>query len=220
MDVIKDQNTQPMERRVVRMPFQEGTAKWREWRDTGIGGSDAAVIMGVSPWKTVERLWEEKTGRRVPHPPTRPMLHGKRMEPRARKAYEDRTGISVTPMCLRHPSHPWMLASADGISFEHSVVLEIKCPRSPRDHIAALRGRIPNHYYPQVQHLLAVSTAGMCHYWSYRRGVGALVEVRPDCAYIESLVEREWRFWHSVTERRHPSESGFRDAPQHHAGEP
>jgi predicted phage-related endonuclease len=33
---------------------------WFKARKKGIGGSDAAVVLGISPWKTPIRLWREK----------------------------------------------------------------------------------------------------------------------------------------------------------------
>ena len=40
---------------------QEGF-EWHKWRMGGIGSSDAPVVMGVSPYKTIEQLYLEKTG--------------------------------------------------------------------------------------------------------------------------------------------------------------
>ena len=37
---------------------------WLEERKKGIGGSDAATILGLNPYKTSIDLWEEKTGRK------------------------------------------------------------------------------------------------------------------------------------------------------------
>lgn len=42
------------------MPSRE---EWLEERKKGIGGSDAAVILGLNPYKNNIRLWEEKTGK-------------------------------------------------------------------------------------------------------------------------------------------------------------
>ena len=38
--------------------------EWLEERKKGIGGSDAATILGLNPYKTSIQLWEEKTGRK------------------------------------------------------------------------------------------------------------------------------------------------------------
>ncbi|MCM1297860.1 MAG: YqaJ viral recombinase family protein, partial [Muribaculaceae bacterium] len=45
---------------------KHGSPAWLEFRKKGIGGSDAAAILGVSPYKTNVQVWEEKTGRRTP----------------------------------------------------------------------------------------------------------------------------------------------------------
>lgn len=35
---------------------------WLKLRKAGIGGSDAAAILGMTPWKSPYQLWLEKTG--------------------------------------------------------------------------------------------------------------------------------------------------------------
>lgn len=40
----------------------ENHAEWISARVSGIGGSDAAAILGKSPFKSNVQLWEEKTG--------------------------------------------------------------------------------------------------------------------------------------------------------------
>ena len=41
------------------------TSEQIEFRKTGIGGSDAAAVLGISPWKSPLELWLEKTGRKA-----------------------------------------------------------------------------------------------------------------------------------------------------------
>lgn len=41
---------------------------WRAERRKGVGGSDVAAIMGMSPYKSPYEVWAEKTG--VVEPPT------------------------------------------------------------------------------------------------------------------------------------------------------
>ena len=36
--------------------------EWLNWRKKGIGGSDVAAVLGISPWKTRRDLFYEKTG--------------------------------------------------------------------------------------------------------------------------------------------------------------
>jgi putative phage-type endonuclease len=182
-------------RRIVKL--DQGTEEWLAWRSGGIGGSDAPIILGVSPWTSARELWERKTGRTVPPPPNAAMERGRQMEPVARRAYERQTGHSVLPLCMEHATHRWMRASLDGITSEGEIALEIKCPGRV-DHGTALEGRVPEKYMPQLQHLLAVSDAEVCHYWSFREGRGVLLEVLPDRAYIESLIRAEAEFWDCV----------------------
>ena len=37
--------------------------EWLEYRRTGLGGSDAAVVMGLTPYRSKIELWADKTGR-------------------------------------------------------------------------------------------------------------------------------------------------------------
>jgi predicted phage-related endonuclease len=125
------------------------------------------------------------------------MERGKRAEPVARSAYEAYRGISAPPACLQHPEYEWMRASVDGLCVDRELVVEIKNPGS-QDHEIARESRIPAKYYPQIQHILAVSTAKTCDYWSYRNREGILVVVSRNEAYISDLIEKEWRFWKCV----------------------
>ena len=40
--------------------------EWLEERKKGIGGSDAAAIIGANPYKDNIKLWEEKARRKEP----------------------------------------------------------------------------------------------------------------------------------------------------------
>ena len=187
----------------LRRPLEQGTAAWLAWRRGGIGASDAPVIMGVSPWMDLDTLWLDKTGRRADGTSTPAMRRGQQLEPVARARYTAVTGVRVAPVCLEHPAHDWMRGSLDGLSDDGGVVLEIKCPGA-RDHAVARAGAVPAKYVPQLQHLLAVARAPLCHYWSFRDGEGVLIEVAPDPGYIAGLIERERRFWGLVLADRRP----------------
>lgn len=40
--------------------------EWLLGRGNGIGGSDASAVVGMNPYKTNIKLFEEKTGRSIP----------------------------------------------------------------------------------------------------------------------------------------------------------
>src|ERR1035437_111361 len=184
--------------------LHQNTPEWHRWRRQGIGASDAPVIMGETAFKTPRTLWSIKTGRMQEGsagPGARPGRGKGRFCPHA---YGRPTGIQVEPLCLVHEEFEWMRASLDGLSFDGSTLVEIKCPLNLRDRASAEEGRIPSHYHAQLQHQLEVSGAERAHYWSFHGSDGILVEIRPDKEYAKRLVEAETAFWRLVQENRWP----------------
>jgi putative phage-type endonuclease len=184
--------------------LHQNTPEWHHWRRQGIGASDAPVIMGETPFKTPKTLWSLKTGRIEEDPAGPAARRGRELERFARRAYERRTGIQMEPLCMVHEGLEWMRASLDGLSFDGSTLLEIKCPLSPRDRASVQEGRIPSQYHAQLQHQLEVSRAERAHYWSFHGGDGILIEIRPDREYAKRLLEAEAAFWQLVKEDRWP----------------
>lgn len=48
------------------LQLKHNSPEWLAFRNTGIGASDAAAVLGLSKWKTNVELWEEKVGLRKP----------------------------------------------------------------------------------------------------------------------------------------------------------
>ena len=184
--------------------LHQNTPEWHRWRMQGIGASDAPVIMGETPFKTARNLWSIKTGRTREDEAGPAARRGRALERFARRVYERQTGIQVEPLCLVHEEFEWMRASLDGLSFDGSTLLEIKCPLNPRDRASAHEGRIPSHYRAQLQHQLEVSGAERAHYWSFHGTDGILIEMSPETEYAKRLVEAEAAFWQRVKEDRWP----------------
>jgi putative phage-type endonuclease len=167
--------------------LQQNTPEWHRWRQQGLGASDAPVIMGEAAFKTPRMLWSIKTGRAQEDAAGPAARRGRELERCARRAYEREVGIQMEPLCLVHDQLEWMRASLDGLSFDGSTVLEIKCPMKARDQSAAQQGSVPPQYYAQLQHELEVSRAEEVHYWSFDGSNGRLVRVRPDHEYQKRL---------------------------------
>lgn len=179
---------------------------WLNWRMGGIGGSDAPIIMGVSKFTTRDKLLAQKAARRFgflrqsDKGKSPAMMRGIKLEPEIRDEYNRRTGRDLRPACGLHDTIAWLRASFDGLRLpDCDLVLEIKCPNQD-DHHSALGGLVPSHYWPQMQHLLAVSGSKKLHYLSYseNRRFGdrhhAIVKVAPDPQYIEELIAAERLF--------------------------
>jgi putative phage-type endonuclease len=189
--------------------MKQGTKEWHETRQRHIGASDAPVIMGVSPSRTLYQLYLEKIGKGEKVFETDAMRHGKAMEPKAREEFEALTGIVVFPTVVFHPKHKFMMASLDGMDLEKRFVLEAKCPMSEKseDHICAMDGVVPEKYYPQLQHQLeCVKSFGidMIYYLSYTSNSSKLIEVEINQSYIDDMIVKHTEFWRRVQERDAP----------------
>ncbi|HSQ35834.1 MAG TPA: YqaJ viral recombinase family protein [Candidatus Binatia bacterium] len=184
-------------RSFIRLDFEQSSDEWLHWRRGGIGASDAPVIMGLSPWQKEGELLLLKTGQKAERPANDAMQRGKRLEPLARQAYIEHTGIAVEPLCVQSSRHSWMRASLDGLSPDGGHVVEIKCP-GEKDHSLAAAGTVPGKYYPQLQHILAVTGLAEIVYWSFRFGHTVLLKVDRDESFIAELIEKEVAFWTRV----------------------
>lgn len=193
--------------------LDQRTPEWHAWRAGVIGGSDAAAVMGVSKWTTIHKLWEQKTGRRGPTPDNPAMARGREMEDEALQAWSYHTGEIASPVCVEHEEISFVGASLDGMTFDGSLIVEIKCPGEKAHQETAETRKVPVYYWPQVQHQLAcLPEAEMLHYWSYRPGhrePGILIEVRRDQAYIDMMLEKEAAFWEAVKTDTPPAGDAF-----------
>src|ERR1043165_6024764 len=133
------------------IPVKQGTPEWHEFRKDKIGASLASVIMGVCPWKTPLQLYNEMKGIIDQAPTSAFMERGIEMEAQARSQFEYLKGKTFPSIVVQDDHLPWMIASLDGWNEEEKCLVEIKCP-GMKAHQIALRGQVPDHYYPQLQH--------------------------------------------------------------------
>ena len=182
-------------------------AEWLNARKSGIGGSDAAAILGVSPWASPYSLWLDKTGKGVEKTETPAMRFGNLMEPVIRGQYEFINSVSVIEdkTLYQHPEHEFMLANLDGVVFQEGEalgILEIKTSRYTWD-------AVPAHYYAQVQHYLAVTNQQQAWVAALFNGENLeTFDVPRNDAYIERLIEAESNFWDSVVNSKRPDVDG------------
>jgi len=174
--------------------LEQGTEAWLNWRDQGLGASDAPTVMGENPWKSRAKLLEKKR-RRVRPPVNAAMARGTALEPKARSRYEILTGIVVRPVCLESTSFQWLRASVDGLSEDGLSVVEIKCGESVYNKSAS-SGRVPGYYVGQLQHILAVTGLEAIDFWCYLpRRPEVHLSVQRDQRYIDRLLRAEEKFW-------------------------
>lgn len=157
----------------------QGSAEWHEHRRTHRNASETPVVLGVSPWTTPYQLWQQKLGLIAPGV-TPAMLHGTQLEPAARAAYENLTGLTMQPLVLVDGDYS---ASLDGLTLAGDRLVEIKCPVKGRDStlwqsIAARR--LPEYYLWQVQHQLMVTGADIADVYVFDGSDGLVLPVAPE----------------------------------------
>jgi len=181
--------------------LQQNTPAWLEWRNQGIGASDAPAIMGENPWKSVDYLLREKCTGKV-YDPNAAMARGAGLEPEARKCYERKFGIRIAAACLQSTRYEWLRASVDGLAADGSTVVEIKCGESVYRKSAATR-EVPDYYFGQLQHILAVTGLHEIDFWCYLPSRPEVhIAVARDDSYIKRLLEAEHAFWQRVLRHR------------------
>ena len=190
-------------------------AEWHERRKSGLGGSDAPVACGISPWRTPFQLYLEKRGEGEAQPENEYMRWGKLVEPIIRQRYSDLTGmeVAVPKDLLVHPKYPWMIANPDGLLPDR--VLEIKASRTAQGWGDAGTDEIPEQYLLQVTHYMSVTGRNLADVAVLIGGSDFrvyTVELDPELEAI--LIDHERRFWEGVEKGEPPPLETYEDALQ------
>lgn len=188
-------------------------AKWLEERRKGIGGSDIAAIMGLSPFRTAYQVYQEKRREVEDFQGTATMDWGKRMEPAIRQWYSDTTGRSVRlPEIMQHSKHPFMLATLDGFTDDPRGV-EIKTARSGKGWGEPGTNEIPDYYALQVHHYMIITGFPV---FDVPVSIGGsspvLYEVPADKEIQEMILDAAANFWQRVVDGNPPEPVTYADA--------
>lgn len=131
-----------------------------EDRTTGIGGSDAAAVCGLSRWKTPLSLWAEKTGQVITNDePSLAKTLGTRLEEVVAELFTQETGKKVARVNERivHPKYPFIHGRIDRRIILEDAILECKT-------VSAWKAKewegeeIPHEYILQCYHYLMLNS--------------------------------------------------------------
>lgn len=197
---------------------------WRAAR-TVIGGSDAAALVGLNPYKTNIELWQEKTGRRTAPDISNEAFvkFGHDAEPLLRELFaldhpQYEVGYVENNMVL-NDRYPFAHASLDGWLTEKETgrkgILEIKTTNILQSmQKEKWNDRIPDNYYCQVLWYLmvtefdfAILKARLRTEWqgeirvTVRHYIIERSEVQED---IDELEKAGWKMWKAIQEDREP----------------
>lgn len=112
--------------------------EWLEARKSRITASDAAAILGHSPFRSRLDVWAEKTGQAAPVEETERMRLGRLLEPAILKRYALDSDLTVAPndQLHVHPTMDWLAATPDAFvrDGERTVgLVQAKATRSVAD---------------------------------------------------------------------------------------
>ncbi|TVQ85887.1 MAG: endonuclease [Chromatiaceae bacterium] len=193
--------------------------EWLAWRAQGVSASQAAAILGRSPFQTAWNLWAVRVGL-LPEPDLSNnffVQRGVQFEDQARQGYESRHDELVLPACAEHGGHPVLRASFDGINSAGEPV-ELKVPwQQVYQKVLAEKERSAayQYYWVQVQFQMAVadSASGWLVFDPCHASAGAIdFQIPRDQAFIESeLIPRCLEFWELLVQKKEPAKDPARD---------
>jgi putative phage-type endonuclease len=187
--------------------YEPGTREWYRAR-RGIGGSDVAAVMNMSPFKSAYTLWAEKSGKAWQDlAPNMSMKMGTAFEPVIRQLFAEENQDWLTV----HETGTWAsieeprsVANVDGIiEWQNGKlgVLEIKFSRQYWD-------KLPEHYNLQVQHYLSVLGLESGMVVAVSGGDWKEFEVIRDNELIETMKTRVRGFYDLIEANQPPDYDG------------
>lgn len=189
------------------MPEQTHEQSWYERRRVGIGGSDAAAIAGLSPWKTPIDVFCDKLGLTVPDTvDTDQMRWGRLLEPVILADLTLKTGRKTTPRrFFTHPKIPWLIGNVDATFQGAEEGIEVKTTMTGEGWGTEGTDEVPIYYLTQCHHYMLVTGWPRWH-------VAVLIAgsrrkdyvVEKDQEAEEMLFEAEEYFWKYYVERKEP----------------
>lgn len=173
--------------------------EWLEARKRqGIGGSDAAAVCDLSPWKSSSTLWLEKAGRKktAEIKGNAAIELGHTLEPAIRNLFAAKHpefAVDYNPYDLLFQSErPWLFATLDGELTRKEDgaqgILEIKTSTLMRksDREKWSNGNMPKYYIVQCCHQLLATG------WDFVFLAAFLMNAEKDeCQYLEYEMHRE-----------------------------
>jgi putative phage-type endonuclease len=191
------------------------TKEQLEERRSGIGGSDAAVVLGLNPFKDVYGLYLDKRGEAPDEDPEflkESRYWGSVLEEPVAQRYAEETGYKIqrSNQLIRSKDHPFMIANIDRKVVGEDVRIGFEAKTAARSEGWGETGSstVPAYIFLQCQHYLAVTGYDV---WDLAVLIGGRdyrqYRITPIDHIIESLIDAEQEFWDRV-------ENGVAPEPQ------
>ncbi len=195
-------------------------AEWLKVRESGIGSSEVATIVGLNPWETPYQLWRRKVGLDAPKQENFAMKAGHYLEDAVAQFWHDETGrdiikASAGDWIIRDNERPYLQVSPDRTfwlgesrSPSEKGILECKTTQMSID-----GDDLPKHWFCQVQYQLGVAgyrTGSLAWLCSGREFGYRNLDFVPD--FYGWLIEEVERFWvDNIQGRKEPAATNVSD---------
>jgi putative phage-type endonuclease len=195
--------------------FEPGSDAWHAARANGIGGSEIAAVLGLSPFESAFSLWHRKRGLILPVQESEEMYWGKVHEPGICARYAElHPEQTIIPAGTYHGTgRPWQIVNPDRFAVSKTSgaieILEAKTSRDAEGWGEPGTDQVPVYYRAQVRWylnalalrraILAVLIAGS----EYREYV-----IEADDADAELMLTRGEAFMQSLRNDIRPAIDG------------
>ncbi len=177
----------------------------------GIGGSEAAAVLGVHPWISPLALYLRKRKLMPEQETTSRMQWGLDLEDAVATYYERETGRkTIKPPSFttyQHGKYPWMMATLDReiekFDDRGRGVLQIKTGGPGM--ISEWEEEPPLYYQIQIQHeMLVTGNAWGSFAVFFGDYKDLIVDVERNDRFCEILIEKEAEFWQRIQDENPP----------------
>lgn len=181
--------------------------EWLKARKLGLGGSDMAAVLGLSPWRSPIDVWLDKTSDTVEEKESEPMYWGNVLEEVVAQEFAKRSGYKVrnNNFTLQSEEYPYLLANIDREIVGLDAGLECKTANAFKANEWD-GDNVPDAYYIQCQHYMAVT--GKSSWW-----IACLVggntfyykEIKRNEEVIKAIIDTGAAFWELVESKTMPA---------------
>ncbi|MDU3930326.1 MAG: YqaJ viral recombinase family protein [Veillonella sp.] len=181
--------------------------EWLKVRKLGLGGSDMAAVLGLSPWRSPIDVWLDKTSDAVEEKESEPMYWGNVLEEVVAQEFAKRSGYKVrnNNFTLQSEEYPYLLANIDREIVGLDAGLECKTANAFKANEWD-GDNVPDAYYIQCQHYMAVT--GKSSWW-----IACLVggntfyykEIKRNEEVIAAIIDTGAAFWELVKNKTMPA---------------
>jgi putative phage-type endonuclease len=186
---------------------EQRSPEWFALRHDGITATEAAVIAGLSPYKTPYQLYAEKLGLYTPDPVGPAAVRGILLESTVAEFYEMETGRELRRSngIVRLKEIPWAMASLDRTIVGEEGLVEIKTSTSPRWSLYP----VPPEVEAQVQWQMFITGAPWVDVAALLGGLVFRIErVEADIEFQTSLYRKAVEFRSLIATQTPPALQG------------